>query len=71
MIFFNVCVVVFLPADELIQLTAITWVGEFLNLAGRTMLPFASGLLNATLPCMAYEEPKRKDILLKTFVSGQ
>ncbi|XP_072013786.1 protein VAC14 homolog isoform X2 [Amphiura filiformis] len=48
--------------DELIQLTAITWVGEFLNLAGRTMLPFASGLLNATLPCMAYEDPRRKDI---------
>ena len=57
------CFISFPIPDELIQLTAITWVGEFLTLAGRTMLPFASGLLNATLPSMAYEEAKRKDIL--------
>ncbi|XP_071957548.1 protein VAC14 homolog [Antedon mediterranea] len=38
---------------ELIQLTAITWLREFVNLAGRSMLFFASSLLTAVLPCLA------------------
>ncbi|XP_038070107.1 protein VAC14 homolog [Patiria miniata] len=48
--------------DEVIQLTAINWLLEFLNQAGRTMIPFTSGLLNATVPCMAYDDVQRKSI---------
>ncbi|XP_071785625.1 protein VAC14 homolog [Asterias amurensis] len=48
--------------DELIQLTAINWLVEFLNQAGRNMIPFSSGLLNATLPSMAYDRVERKSI---------
>ncbi|XP_022094574.1 protein VAC14 homolog [Acanthaster planci] len=48
--------------DEVIQLTAINWLLEFLNQAGRTMIPFCSGLLNAVTPCMAYDDINRKSI---------
>ncbi|XP_072169595.1 protein VAC14 homolog [Diadema setosum] len=48
--------------DELIQFTAMTWIREFLGLAGRTLLSFLSALLAATLPCLAYEEPQRRNI---------
>ncbi|XP_030831703.1 protein VAC14 homolog [Strongylocentrotus purpuratus] len=47
---------------ELIQLTAMTWIREFLNLAGRSLLHFMSALLSAALPCLAYEDQKRKSI---------
>ncbi|XP_033115389.1 protein VAC14 homolog isoform X1 [Anneissia japonica] len=40
---------------ELIQLTAITWLRDFVNIAGRSMLFFASSLLTAVLPCLATE----------------
>lgn len=36
--------------DDLISYTAITWLKEFVTLAGRTMLPFVSGILRAILP---------------------
>ncbi|XP_006816625.1 protein VAC14 homolog [Saccoglossus kowalevskii] len=45
--------------DALIQFTAITWLKEFLTIAGRTMLPYSSGLLTAILPCVAYEDDKK------------
>nr|XP_054748372.1 protein VAC14 homolog [Lytechinus pictus] len=48
---------------ELIQLTAMTWIREFLNLAGRSLLHFMSALMSAALPCLAYEEQHRKNIL--------
>jgi vacuole morphology and inheritance protein 14 len=32
----------------------------FVSLSGRTMLPHAAGILTAVLPCMAYEDEKRK-----------
>lgn len=48
--------------EELLQLTAITWIKEFVELAGVTMLPYASGILYAVLPCLAYSDEPRKSI---------
>ena len=50
----------FLFSDDLIQYTAITWLQEFIALAGRTMLPHLAGILNATLPCLSYSDNTRK-----------
>ena len=49
--------------DGVIQYTALVWVKEFVSLSGRDMLPFASGILTAVLPCLAYDEKHRKSIL--------
>ncbi|KAJ0173887.1 hypothetical protein K1T71_010033 [Dendrolimus kikuchii] len=48
--------------EELLQLTAITWIKEFVELAGVSMLPYASGILCAVLPCLAYSDEPRKSI---------
>ncbi|KAJ2938142.1 hypothetical protein O0L34_g3721 [Tuta absoluta] len=48
--------------EELVQLTAITWIKEFVELAGGAMLPYASGVLCAALPCLAYADEPRKSI---------
>ncbi|KAM3959400.1 protein VAC14 homolog [Aphomia sociella] len=48
--------------EELLQLTAITWIKEFVELAGERMLPYASGVLAAVLPCLAYSDEPRKSI---------
>ncbi|CAB3250954.1 unnamed protein product [Arctia plantaginis] len=48
--------------EELMQLTAITWIKEFVELAGASMLPYASGVLCAVLPCLAYHDEPRKSI---------
>ena len=48
--------------DELLQLTAITWIKEFVNLSGPLMLPFISGIFTAVLPCLAYDGDTRKNI---------
>ncbi|CAL1687419.1 unnamed protein product [Lasius platythorax] len=47
--------------DELLQLTAITWIKEFVNLSGPLMLPYMSGILVAVLPCLAYDGDTRKN----------
>ncbi|KAG8226294.1 hypothetical protein J437_LFUL002733 [Ladona fulva] len=49
-------------ADDLLQFTAITWIKEFIQLSGETMLPFTASILQATLPCLAYEDDSRKNI---------
>lgn len=46
-----------------VQLTAITWLKEFVELAGAALLPFASGVLAAVLPCLAYADDPRNSIL--------
>ncbi|NXP93054.1 VAC14 protein, partial [Passerina amoena] len=46
-------------ADELIQLTAMCWMREFIQLAGRVMLPYSSGILTAVLPCLSYDDRKK------------
>ncbi|KAL6256455.1 hypothetical protein P5V15_012568 [Pogonomyrmex californicus] len=48
--------------DELLQLTAITWIKEFVHLSGPLMLPYMSGILVAVLPCLAYDGDTRKNI---------
>uniref|UniRef100_UPI00358FE29E protein VAC14 homolog isoform X2 n=1 Tax=Myxine glutinosa TaxID=7769 RepID=UPI00358FE29E len=49
-------------SDEVTQLTAMTWVREFVELAGRCLLPFAAGILAAALPCLGCDDTKRKNI---------
>lgn len=48
--------------NELIQSTAITWLREFVKISGITMLEFASGIFQATLPSLAFEDESRKHI---------
>jgi len=49
-------------SDELLQLTAIPWIKEFVHLSGPLMLPYMSGILVAVLPCLAYDGDTRKSI---------
>lgn len=35
------------------------WMREFIQLAGRVMLPYSSGILTAVLPCLAYDDRKK------------
>ncbi|XP_057330110.1 protein VAC14 homolog [Microplitis mediator] len=58
----NILIVHAQSADELLQLTAISWIREFVQLSGPSMLPFASGILSAILPCLAYDSDNRKNI---------
>ncbi|KFP45372.1 Protein VAC14, partial [Chlamydotis macqueenii] len=46
----NILVIHCQAADDLIQLTAMCWMREFIQLAGRVMLPYSSGILTAVLP---------------------
>ncbi|XP_025830153.1 protein VAC14 homolog isoform X2 [Agrilus planipennis] len=48
--------------NDILQFTAITWIKEFVQLSGPTMLPFMSGILTAILPCLAYEADSRRNI---------
>ncbi|XP_063831042.1 protein VAC14 homolog [Ostrinia nubilalis] len=48
--------------EELVQLTAITWLKEFSELAGGALRAHASGVLCAVLPCLAYTDEPRKSI---------
>ncbi|XP_028665523.2 protein VAC14 homolog [Erpetoichthys calabaricus] len=45
--------------NDLIQLTAMSWMREFIQLAGRVMLPYSSGILTAVLPCLSYDNHKK------------
>lgn len=47
------------PTNDLIQLTAMTWMREFIQLAGRVVLPYSSGILTAVLPCLSYDDRKK------------
>ncbi|CAD6238651.1 GSCOCG00008503001-RA-CDS [Cotesia congregata] len=58
----NILIVHAQSADELLQLTAIAWMREFVQLSGSLMLPYASGILSAILPCLAYDSDNRKNI---------
>lgn len=49
-------------SDELLQLTAITWMDEFVRLSGPLLLPYTSGMFTAILPCLSYEGDTRKVI---------
>ncbi|MBN3285048.1 VAC14 protein, partial [Polyodon spathula] len=45
--------------NDLIQLTAMSWMREFIQLAGRLVLPYSSGILTAVLPCLSYDDRKK------------
>ena len=51
------------------KLVAIFWLKEFVALAGRSMLPFASGILMATLPNINLSEEETK-LLAKDTAKG-
>lgn len=46
--------------NELVQLTAMTWIREFLNISDVKMLSYSSGIFAAVLPCLAYEDNSKK-----------
>ncbi|KAI1285478.1 Protein VAC14 -like protein [Halotydeus destructor] len=52
----NILIIHSQSREEIVQFTAITWLKEFVNLAGSTsLLPFSAGLLTAILPCLAQQ----------------
>ncbi|XP_061449738.1 protein VAC14 homolog isoform X2 [Rhineura floridana] len=55
----NILVIHCQASDDLIQLTAMCWMREFIQLAGRAMLPYSSGILTAVLPCLSYDDRKK------------
>eukprot|EP00106_Octopus_bimaculoides_P002664 XP_014770106.1 PREDICTED: protein VAC14 homolog [Octopus bimaculoides] len=61
----NILIVHSQSSEDLIQHIALTWLHEFVMLSGRTMLPFASGIINATLPCLAYSDTSQRQNRVK------
>lgn len=55
----NILVIHCQGSDDLIQLTAMSWMREFIQLAGRVMLPYSSGILTSVLPCLSYDDRKK------------
>jgi len=45
-----------------LQMMAITWIREFVSLAGTSMLPYTSGILTAVLPCLAFDDEERRAV---------
>uniref|UniRef100_A0A8D2QMN0 Protein VAC14 homolog n=1 Tax=Zosterops lateralis melanops TaxID=1220523 RepID=A0A8D2QMN0_ZOSLA len=66
----NILVIHCQAADDVIQLTAMCWMREFIQLAGRVMLPYSSGILTAVLPCLSYDD-RKKSILEVANVCNQ
>ncbi|GAB1601196.1 protein VAC14 homolog [Argonauta hians] len=58
----NILIVHSQSSEDLIQHIALMWLHEFVVLSGRTMLPFASGIINATLPCLAYSDTSQRQV---------
>ncbi|GFN77931.1 vac14-like protein [Plakobranchus ocellatus] len=58
----NILIIHSQNSDDLIQFTAISWLREFILLAGRSMLPHVAGILNAVLPCLSYSDEGRKRV---------
>jgi len=48
--------------NVMLQMMAITWIQEFVGLAGKAMLPYTSGILNSVLPCLAYDTEEKKTV---------
>lgn len=48
--------------DPQIQLTALKWMAEFLNLAGRQLLPYTAGIMGQALPCLSDKGVGKNDI---------
>ncbi|GFN85192.1 protein vac14 homolog [Plakobranchus ocellatus] len=58
----NILIIHSQNSDDLIQFTAISWLREFILLAGRSMLPHVAGMVNAVLPCLSYSDEGRKRV---------
>ena len=52
------------PYFFLFQFIAITWIKEFVQLSGASMLPYMSNIFTAVLPCLAYDSDSRRSILV-------
>ncbi|XP_054714365.1 protein VAC14 homolog [Uloborus diversus] len=50
-------------SEELVQFTALTWLKEFIRIAGCTLLPSSSGILMAVLPNLAQDTENRRNIV--------
>ncbi|XP_037956925.1 protein VAC14 homolog [Teleopsis dalmanni] len=48
--------------NELIKSIAITWISEFVQIFGPNVLPYASGIFTAILPCLEYNVESKKNI---------
>ncbi|EDW81518.1 uncharacterized protein Dwil_GK12108 [Drosophila willistoni] len=48
--------------NELIKATAITWIREFVQIFGPNVLPYASGIFTAILPCLEYNVESKRSI---------
>jgi len=58
----NILIVHSQSSNVLLQMMAITWIQQFVQLAGKEMLPYTSGILTAVLPCLAYDTEDRKTV---------
>ncbi|XP_053682737.1 protein VAC14 homolog [Sabethes cyaneus] len=58
----NVLIIQAQSTNPLIQFTAITWIKEFVQLAGGDIIAFSSGIFTAILPCLAFEGESKKNI---------
>jgi len=58
----NILIIHSQSTNVLLQMMAITWIREFVCLAGEAMLPFTSGILTAVLPSLAFEDEERKTV---------
>lgn len=50
------------PLYNFFQSTAITWIREFVIIFGSQVLPYASGIFTAILPCLEYNVETMKNI---------
>lgn len=48
--------------NELIKSIAITWIREFVQIFGPNVLPYASGIFTAILPCLEYNVESKRSI---------
>ncbi|KAH8347408.1 hypothetical protein KR059_010547 [Drosophila kikkawai] len=48
--------------NELIKSIAITWIREFVQIFGTNVLPYASGIFTAILPCLEYNVESKRSI---------
>ena len=58
----NILIVHSQSSNVQLQMMSITWIREFVSLAGGRMLPFTSGILTAVLPCLAYDDEEHRTV---------
>ncbi|XP_013381425.1 protein VAC14 homolog isoform X4 [Lingula anatina] len=66
----NVLVMHSQSKDPLIQHTALLWLKDFLQLSGRVILPYASGIITAVLPCLAYDASRKNTLEVAKIVNS-